>query len=369
MGTILQRERKDKSIGYTAVIRLKQGGKVVLTETKTFDRRQAAATWMEKRERELAQPGALETAQRDDPLLSAVIDRYIRESRKDIGRTKTQVLGAIKAAPIGSMHCSKIRSQEITQFAQSLGVLPQTVGNYLAHLASIFAIARPAWGYPLDQTAIDDARKVAKKLGVTSRSVARSRRPTLAELDLLMEHFGKIRAKRVDSTPMQALTAFAIFSTRRLEEMCRITWNDLDQAGSRVMVRDLKHPGEKIGNDVWCDLPPEAMRIILAQPKREARIFPVSSDAVSTAFTRAAKFLEIDDLHLHDMRHEGASRLFEMGLSIPRVAAVTGHRSWQSLKRYTHLRHVGDRFVGWKWLDVIAPPELSAQDSNPCNSL
>ena len=67
LGTILQRERKDKSIGYTAVIRLKQGGKVVLTETKTFDRRQAAAAWMEKRERELAQPGALETAQRDDP--------------------------------------------------------------------------------------------------------------------------------------------------------------------------------------------------------------------------------------------------------------------------------------------------------------
>ncbi|WP_255504136.1 hypothetical protein [Cupriavidus sp. UME77] len=47
MGNILQRERKDESIGYAAVIRLKQGGKVVLTETKTFDRRQAAATWME----------------------------------------------------------------------------------------------------------------------------------------------------------------------------------------------------------------------------------------------------------------------------------------------------------------------------------
>jgi integrase len=359
MGTILQRERKDKSIGYTAVIRLKQGGKVVLTETKTFDRRPAAAAWITKRERELAQPGALEAAKQEDPTLSDVIDQYIKESRKEIGRTKAQVLRAIKAAPLGGMVCSEIDSATLTQFAQGLGVQPQTVGNYLAHLASIFAIARPAWGYPLDQTAMDDARKVAKKLGVTSRSIARNRRPTLAELDLLMEHFAKIRAKRVDSTPMQAITAFAIFSTRRLEEMCRITWDDLDQAGSRVMVRDLKHPGEKIGNDVWCDLPPEAMRIILAQPKREARIFPVSSDAVSTAFTRAAKVLAIDDLHLHDMRHEGASRLFEMGLSIPRVAAVTGHRSWQSLKRYTHLRHDGDRFADWKWLDVVAPPKPS----------
>ncbi len=362
MGTIVERERRDKSIGYTAIIRLKRGGRVVHTETKTFDRRPAAANWIKKRERDLAQPGALDAAQKKDPSLSDVIDQYIKESRKDIGRTKAQVLRAIKAAPIGGMECSKIDSAAITRFAQGLGVQPQTVGNYLAHLASIFAIARPAWGYPLDQTAMDDARKVAKKLGVTSRSIARNRRPTMAELDLLMDHFGKIRAKRVDSTPMQAITAFAIYSTRRLEEMCRITWKDLDEVGSRVMVRDLKHPGEKIGNDVWCDLPPEAMRIIQAQPKRGDRIFPVSSDAVSAAFTRAAKFLEIEDLHLHDMRHEGASRLFEMGLSIPRVAAVTGHRSWQSLKRYTHLRHDGDRFADWKWLDVVAPPEASAED-------
>ncbi|WP_459575730.1 tyrosine-type recombinase/integrase [Cupriavidus sp. 8B] len=106
------------------------------------------------------------------------------------------------------------------------------------------------------------------------------------------------------------------------------------------------------------------MRIIKAQPKREARIFPANSDAVSAAFTRAAKFLEIDDLHLRDMRHEGASRLFEMGLSIPRVAAVTGHRSWQSQKRYTHLRHEGDRFARWKWLDVAAPPKNSPLDQD-----
>jgi hypothetical protein len=27
---------------------------------------------------------------------------------------------------------------------------------------------------------------------------------------------------------------------------------DLDAEGSRVLVRDMKNPGEKIGNDVWC---------------------------------------------------------------------------------------------------------------------
>ncbi|MDE0840431.1 MAG: site-specific integrase, partial [Kiritimatiellae bacterium] len=67
MGTITERVRKDKSIGYTAQIRLKQGGRVVHTEAKTFDRKPAAQAWLDKRERELAQPGALESAQKEDP--------------------------------------------------------------------------------------------------------------------------------------------------------------------------------------------------------------------------------------------------------------------------------------------------------------
>lgn len=356
MGTISARERKDKSIGYTAQIRLKDGGKVVYTESKTFDRRQAAQSWLDKRERELAQPGALESATKEDPLLADVIDRYVRESRKEVQGTKKQVLRAIQGAPIAEMPCSRIVSQNYVQFAQSLKVKPQTVENYMSHLAAVVHVARPAWGYPLDEKQLIDARTVLKKLGTTGKSRHRERRPTFDELDKLMEHFGQIRKRRPGSVPMQAITAFAIFSTRRLSEMLRITHEDLDEAHSRVLVRDLKHPGDKVGNDVWCDLPPEAMRIVKAQPTKQGRIFPYSDDAVGTAFTRACDFLVIPDLHLHDMRHEGTSRLFEMGLTIPHVAAVTGHRSWGSLKRYTHLRHTGDRFEGWKWLDVIAPP-------------
>ena len=48
--------------------------------------------------------------------------------------------------------------------------------------------------------------------------------------------------------------------------------------------------------------------------------------------------LGIEDLHLHDIRHEGISRLFEAGLDIPRVAMISGHKSWTTLKRYTHLK-------------------------------
>jgi integrase len=129
-----------------------------------------------------------------------------------------------------------------------------------------------------------DAIKVAKRLGLTSKSRERSRRPTIDELDLLMEHFATVRIRRPGSNPMGTIIGFAIFSTRRLEEITRIQWADLDAVASRILVRDMKNPGEKMGNDVWCDLPPEALRVIGTMPRRrDGAIFPFTGDAISAA--------------------------------------------------------------------------------------
>lgn len=160
---------------------------------------------------------------------------------------------------------------------------------------------------------------------------------------------------------MQLLICYAIFSTRRQEEITRQVFEDLDEKHSEIWVRDMKHPGEKIGNDVRCHLVPEALSIIVnrrTSTNQTGRIFPHNGESVSAAFTRACTLLGIEDLHFHDLRHDGISRLFEMGWNIPTVASVSGHRSWQSLRRYTHIRQRGDKFANWPWLEKlgIRPP-------------
>lgn len=65
--------------------------------------------------------------------------------------------------------------------------------------------------------------------------------------------------------------------------------------------------------------------------------FPHHHKSAGTAFQRACKELKTDDLHFHDLRHEATSRLFEAGLTIEKVALVTGHRDWKMLRRYTNL--------------------------------
>lgn len=349
MGTVSARKRSDGSTGYTAQIRLKRAGKVVHTESRTFDRKQAAKAWMDRREVELQQPGAMD--KKDDPTLGESIDRYLADSKRAIGKTKAQVLRAIRSDALASMPGSQIGSAEILAFLQRLEAQPQTRLNYASHLSSIFAIARPAWGHQLEHQAMKDALAVARKLGVTSKSKRRELLPTLEQLDTLMVHFGQVRSKRRGSVPMQAITAFAAYSSRRLAEVLRIRWDDLD--GDRVLVRAMKNPGDDGGIDTWCDLPPEAAAIIAAQPRTGERIFPYNEDAVGAAFTRACKLHGFDGISFHSLRHLAATRLFEMGWQIPRVAAVTGHRSWSSLQRYTHVRVTHDRLAGWRWLPIV----------------
>ena len=47
---------------------------------------------------------------------------------------------------------------------------------------------------------------------------------------------------------------------------------------------------------------------------------------------------QLKNLRFHDLRHEAVSRLVEAGLGDQEVAAISGHKSMQMLKRYTHLR-------------------------------
>ncbi|UVJ42549.1 site-specific integrase [Pseudomonas sp. LS1212] len=371
MATIRARKRADGTTSYTVQIRINRDKQLVYQENQTFARKQAAQAWAKRRETELAEPGAIERANRKGFSVKEMIERYLVELEKarPLGKTKRATLKAIAETDFGEVLDSDITSQRLVDFAlwrmseEGGGVQPQTAGNDLAHLGSVLSIARPAWGYEVDPHAMPDARKVLKKLGYNMKSRERDRRPTKGELDRLLKHFFEMQKRKPSSINMPKVLGFALYSTRRQEEITRIRWDDLDESRQAVLVRDMKNPGQKIGNDVWCHLPDEAWAILQTMPKECPEIFPYNSDSISAAFTRACTFLEIADLHFHDLRHDGVSRLFEMDWDIPRVASVSGHRDWNSLRRYTHLRGRGDPYMGWVWLEKIqqAPVKLGAR--------
>jgi integrase len=184
-----------------------------------------------------------------------------------------------------------------------------------------------------------------------------------------MEHFLAYEGRRSDALPMRRLSAFGIFSLRRLGETCRLLWKDYEpdhKDGPRILVRDMKHPGEKVGNDVWCRLTTEAVAIIEAMPRIEERIFPYSSDTASTNFTNACAVLRIEDLEYRDFRRDGISRMLEMGKDIAVVREFSGHRTLSSLEHYVSLKKIdGDKYEGWRWLAAVTEPLTREAAASP----
>ncbi len=63
-----------------------------------------------------------------------------------------------------------------------------------------------------------------------------------------------------------------------MDEITRIRWEDLDEHRQAVKVPDMKKPGQKIGNDVWCYVPDEAWIIVQSMPRECLEIFPYNTD-------------------------------------------------------------------------------------------
>ena len=180
-------------------------------------------------------------------------------------------------------------------------------------------------------------------------SASRDRRPTEAELLKLEALFNKPSDQQC--VPMWDLILFAMSTCMRRGEITKIVWEDFDPIDRTIWIRDRKDPtggGNRHdecpllkGTFEWRGVPVDPIAIMMRQPSaaaRTGRVFPYSREHASRLFRYACKDLNIPNLHFHDLRHEGVSRLFEDGRPMEQVSVVSGHRSWTDLKRYTNLK-------------------------------
>ncbi|TXI95439.1 MAG: site-specific integrase, partial [Burkholderiaceae bacterium] len=139
---------------------------------------------------------------------------------------------------------------------------------------------------------------------------------------------------------LKPIVIFAIETGMRRSEILSLEWANVDPTRRVARLLDTKN-GE--GRSV--PLSARAVQVLEVLPRSiDGQVFPVSAESVKLAFVRAVKRAGISDLHFHDLRHEAVSRLFEKGLNVMEVASISGHKTLQMLKRYTHL-NVSDLLV------------------------
>lgn len=195
-----------------------------------------------------------------------------------------------------------------------------TVRRELSVLHHCIEIARKEWGIPIPANPVS-------RITMPKPSEPRNRRPTAEELHALLSVCNQRQLM------LGIVIQFAIETGMRRGEIVGACWSDVDLGR-----RTLHIPVTKNGHSRTIPLTPTAVKLLDNLTRSSDHIFPMSGNAIRLAWDRLKKRIGIQDLRFHDLRHEAISRFFEMGLSIPEVALISGHRDARMLFRYTHLR-------------------------------
>lgn len=275
------------------------------------------------------------------------IDELVRAYRtaraaadRPITRTSNEHYQLIRLEQhFAGVRLATLNTQTLVAFAQRrrrAGVTAYTALLDVTKLGTVLRYACSLGGLQY-QEQVRAAMPTLRHLKLVGPGRERDRRPTADEWKRLLAYFKTMPT----GLPMADIVQFAAITAMRQSEICRITWQDWDPKRKLQWIRDRKDPREKAGNDQQIPILFGADKIINRQPKIEARIFPYVPGTVSDRWTEACSALGIEDLVFHDLRHEAITRMFEAGMDIPQVAAVSGHRDWKHLRRYTQLRPEG----------------------------
>ena len=304
--------------------------------------------------------------------LATAIEGY-RDTLGHIGTSKASVLN-ILSNNLGTMRLAELTSKVIVQYAKdrlsgkatAQGSVqyakrkgrppankvagPATVLQDLVYLGTVLrhsSVVLNSKDAAVAAAHCSAAITTLRHGRMVMESERRERRPTEDELIRLEQFFDNRPRSQV---PMSDIMHFAICTAMRLGEIVELRWEDYNPEDRTIWVRGRKDPSKSSGRDDRIPLisghvainrvpicPIEIMARQKTAKKKTGRIFPYAGQTITLSFSQAVDKLGISDLHFHDLRHEGISRLFEAGFQIPQVALVSGHKSWRNLQRYTNL--------------------------------
>ncbi|TAN05060.1 MAG: site-specific integrase [Rhodanobacteraceae bacterium] len=332
------------------------------TASKTFRIKRDAEDWSRRTEDDMVRGAYVRNAAAERMTVATALERYLREvtpTKKPSTQQSERRRAVWLAAELGRYSLTALTPEVIAGYrdrrlAGDVGAdgkqhprSNNTVRLELALLGHLFTVALKEWGLGLTYNPVLSIRRPAPGAGRDRRLSPDEERRLLGAVDAY-------------SNPMLGwIVRLALETGMRASEIRALTRKQVDLTRRVVRLHDTKNASPRT-----VPLTRRAVEVLRAALDNPVR--PIGSDLVffgepghdgkrrSYEFNPA--WLEIKhscglaDLHFHDLRHEAVSRLVEAGLSDQEVAAISGHKSMQMLKRYTHLR--AEDLVGR--LDAIA---------------
>ena len=318
---------------FQATIRLKG----FPSQSKTFESKREAEAWSKIVESEMIRGVFIhQEKEAEQTSLRTALERY-RDEIIPFKRHPYQEAQRVKRWLQNDLCNRSLVSLRGVDFAQYRdkrrrdGRAENTIRLELQLINHLYETAKKEWGMESLSNPLNNIRK-------PSNSNARSRR-------LEGDEYDRIHASLSQCSNTFAAPAFdlAIETSLRKGTLFKLRWEWVN-----LNARMIRFPANMLttankGIPAVLPLSSKAVSVLSSlytgneQPKQGLAL-DTTANAIGIVWHKCLKKLGITDLHWHDLRHEAASRLFEKGLHPMEVASITGHRSMQMLKRYTHLR-------------------------------
>lgn len=314
-------------------------------QSKTFKRKTDAEAWARQIESQIERGVWRDTSEADRTSLRAALDRYEREvtPKKRGGQdTEKSNLRLLRGERIAALAIGRLASSDLARLRDHWtreGLKPSTIRRRMVTLSHVFTIASKEWGMT---SLVNPVRNVR----LAPENNARDRRVSEREIEAICASSGR-------SSALGSFVRLAVETAARRSELTNLCWHDV-----HLIDRTIHLEKTKSGKPRDVPLSPVAIEILRKLRKRGTRgedkvLSWARGDSATQAFNRArdrarktylakcetsgkapdTSFLE--NLHLHDLRHEATSRLASL-FAIHELTKITGHSDTKMLLRYYH---------------------------------
>ena len=290
---------------------------------RSFNKKSDAVRWVQELEQTLKNSPRPKVNSNDISLFD-LLQRYglevsskLKGSEKELYKLNLYARHSIaqnRLSNLTPLHFEHLRDERLRQVSSG------TVHADFMLLRRVFKTALGKWGYGLPSNPIEQVQ-------IPSPHKPRKRRLIGNEMERLLT--AAFFQRNIYIAP---IIEFAIETGMRRSEILNLRWIDVDLDNGFAFLFDTKN-----GEDRRLPLTKTARDVLSRLPRQDERVFPISANCTRLAWERTRNKAGITDLRFHDLRHEATSRFFEMGMSVPEVALISGNKVVRQLFRYTHL--------------------------------
>ena len=296
--------------------------------SKTFTLRRDAEAWARATERAI-ETGTLSLLAKSEVAqitLGQLLERYRDQisPQKRGWKDETARINAILRNAIAKKKLYSVTSSDWAKYKDERlkKIKPQSLHREFNIYKAMYKIAKDEWGF----TGLANPLTAIK---LQSKSKIRDRRLTNEEWERVITE-----AKLRGNPMVWQIIVWAKESGMRRGEILNIRWDHINLEERLLVI-----PVTKTDESRTIPITKAMLSILEAQDRANSYVFPIKLKNLETTVLNILKKTGLKgEFTFHGWRHERVSSLFELGLSIPEVASISGHKDWRILARYTHPR-------------------------------